>query len=407
MDFTLRSNLCMDAEMVEADNEVVTSRGLVFGDDMHDLDNTIKSNETASDYDSGSELVTRFAEEFQELCVLGCGTYGMVTKVKHKLDGQIYAVKKSLRPFQGRTAKENRLQEAYAGASLPHTQHVVKYYDCWIETDPVTRTDILYIRFEYCEQGDISKIPSWTFDEILELFYQTTLGLHSLHTLNVVHLDIKPDNIYLSTKTNKRVFKLGDLGLVRKVDDAHRQRWVGENDDEGDSRYLCPVFLRENAVSHSGAFTKAADIFSLAATIYEIARGVPLPMSGDQWMAIREHPAVDLEGVYPDEFVSLLKACMHGDPDCRPSTMEVLQNPIFARFKQSTPQEAATISDLESRIRQLRSQISSLSPSTNSDSSPPGLSPSPDGDISPQTPPTSFQCPPQFPQLQPTNWMHH
>ena len=394
----------MDTEMVEADNEVLTGRGLIFS---NDFDKTAKSNETSSDYDSDSDLVTRFAEEFQELSVLGCGTYGMVTKVRHKLDGQIYAVKKSLRPFQGRKAKENRLQEAYAGASLPHTQHIVKYYDCWIETDNTTRTDTLYIRFEYCEGGDISKIQSWTYNEVLELFYQTALGLHSLHSLNVVHLDIKPDNIYLSTKTGKRVFKLGDLGLVRKVDDAHRQRWVGENDDEGDSRYLCPVFLRENAVSQSGAFTKAADIFSLAATIYEIARGVPLPVRGDQWMAIRRCPAEDLESVYPTEFVNLLKACMHGDPDCRPSTMEVLQNPIFASFKQSTPQEAATISSLENRIRELKSEISSLSPSTNSDSSPPGLSPSPDGMSSPQTPPSGFQCPPQFPQLQAASWLHH
>lgn len=54
------------------------------------------------------------------------------------------------------------------------------------------------------------------------------LGLHCLHRLNIIHLDVKPENLLI----NKNILKIADFGLCR----AARLK-LGEI-DEGDSRYL-------------------------------------------------------------------------------------------------------------------------------------------------------------------------
>eukprot|EP01064_Diplonema_japonicum_P013751 TRINITY_DN21304_c0_g1_i1.p1 TRINITY_DN21304_c0_g1~~TRINITY_DN21304_c0_g1_i1.p1 ORF type:complete len:435 (+),score=67.42 TRINITY_DN21304_c0_g1_i1:59-1306(+) len=318
-----------------------------------------------SDDSEADTECSRFAEEFiQKGNVIGQGSFGVVSKVQHRLDGQIYAVKKSKEVVIGR-ARENRLQEVYAVASLPRCQHIVKYYDCWIERS------YLYIRFEYCELGSIAPVCDWTYASLLQLFYQIAIGLQSLHGQSVVHLDVKADNIYMTEKSGKTIYKLGDFGLVRKVGDENRQRWAGENDEEGDSRYLCQKFLGDKK------YPKAADVFALAATVYEAARGVPLPNRGDEWKEIREFPVRDLTGKYPEEFIKLLRDCMDPSPELRPACLDILSNPIFAEIKQSSGQ-AQDICDMEAELRKLRAQLVRSDPpsaSTNQSSSP-GLSPS-------------------------------
>lgn len=66
------------------------------------------------------------------------------------------------------------------------------------------------------------------------------------------------------SKTNK--YKIADLGLSRIS-----KRTLGEEINEGDSRYLAPELLNE-ANSNLPDLTKA-DIFSLGITIYELLTG--------------------------------------------------------------------------------------------------------------------------------------
>ena len=299
---------------------------------------------SSSDDGLGGGFASR---DLTELGELGRGSYGVVYKVRHAFDDQYFAVKKSLRPFSGLVSKENRLQEVYSLAALPSCLHIVRYHDCWVERN------IFYIRFEYCEGGTIASQPydSWTYPDILSLFFQITTGLRCLHQSDIVHLDVKAENIYITRKNGETVFKLGDFGLVRQIKDDTKH-WLGENDDEGDARYLCQAFLRgvcfcvacvfvlqaifkegcrggvvrggtvkkrhskkkevsQNYVNATNtSFTqsgnaKAADVFSLAATVYEIARKEQLPCQGDEWQDVRNSPAADIECAYEPGFVNV------------------------------------------------------------------------------------------------------
>ena len=98
---------------------------------------------------------------------------------------------------------------------------------------------------------------------IRQVLRDVCMGLKQLHKQKIVHLDIKPENI-LYSRTHK--YKIADLGLSRIA-----ERQIGEDINEGDSRYLAPELLNDCAETLPD-LTKA-DIFSLGVTIYELMTG--------------------------------------------------------------------------------------------------------------------------------------
>ena len=79
--------------------------------------------------------------------------------------------------------------------------------------------------------------------------------MNHLHTHDLLHMDIKPENILM---TKDKICKLGDFGRV--FDQKNDKKDVAE---EGDSKYLALEILNNPP-------TKAADIFSVGMTILEV-----------------------------------------------------------------------------------------------------------------------------------------
>lgn len=115
-------------------------------------------------------------------------------------------------------------------------------------------------------------------------------ALSVIHAKGLVHLDLKPDNIYVLNG----IYKLGDFGRATRAD--------GTMDiEEGDSRYM-PLEIINDDYSE----LPKVDMFALGATIYELAKGSLLPTSGSQFQTLRQGKLVLLPG-YSSSFQSIIK----------------------------------------------------------------------------------------------------
>lgn len=93
--------------------------------------------------------------------------------------------------------------------------------------------------------------------------------------------------------------------------------------EEGDCRYLPREILQDDFSQ-----LPKADVFALGLTIYEAARGEPLPLNGDEWHAIRNGELAPLPG-YSLELQLLLKQMVQVDPAARPTASQLVHHPTL------------------------------------------------------------------------------
>eukprot|EP00906_Rhabdomonas_costata_P037026 RCo052015 len=295
--------------------------------------------------------LSRLDREFTVLSVLGEGSFGRVCLVRHQMDNQLYAVKISQRRVGRETsrAREQQLQEVYALAHAGHCPHIVRYHDCWMEVSEMGT--FLHYRIEYCDGGSAWQAwhnhghpRPWSEAAMLGLLKQMALAVHHLHTHGIAHMDIKPANIYLCSAdpawggcspcpyptesgcASSVVYKLGDLGLARKMD-AISPPHLGYNSDEGDNRYLDRCLLNGPETPETLA---AADIFALGACIIELSGTTPLPGSGPQWQALRDGDlGAEVEHVLSPAVLQLVRRMTQSVAHERPDSYELLQDRIL------------------------------------------------------------------------------
>uniref|UniRef100_A0A1A7XN38 non-specific protein-tyrosine kinase n=1 Tax=Iconisemion striatum TaxID=60296 RepID=A0A1A7XN38_9TELE len=106
-------------------------------------------------------MLSRYESEFLELESIGVGEFGAVYKCVNRLDGCLYAIKRSRRPLAGSANEQLALKEVYAHAVLGHHPHVVRYYSAWAEDDH------MIIQNEYCD-GDLGHVTSVTSPQVEE-----------------------------------------------------------------------------------------------------------------------------------------------------------------------------------------------------------------------------------------------
>lgn len=296
--------------------------------------------------------ISRYHQEFLELELIGKGQFGCVYKCVNRLDGCVYAVKKSTKPVAGSVLEKTALNEVYAHAVLGKHQHVVRYYSAWAEDNH------MIIQNEYCNGGSLAdKIlqEPLSAQELRTMLLHVAEGLRYIHSEGLVHLDIKPGNIFISREKKMHVtnydsaddgfedlddtsmleeeltYKIGDLGHVTSIQNPQVE--------EGDCRYLPNEILHED-YTH---LTKA-DIFALGLTALEAAGAGALPKNGDKWHSIRNGELPPLPQKLSRDLIDLIKLMIHPDPMHRPSSAQILHN--RALFPDSTKSKAELTREL-------------------------------------------------------------
>uniref|UniRef100_A0A8D0GEM1 Wee1-like protein kinase n=1 Tax=Sphenodon punctatus TaxID=8508 RepID=A0A8D0GEM1_SPHPU len=284
-----------------------------------------------------SNMVSRYKKEFLELEKIGVGEFGSVYKCIKRLDGCVYAIKRSKRPLAGSSDEQMALREVYAHAVLGHHPHVVRYYSAWAEDDH------MIIQNEHCNGGSLQDVllenaksgHYFKEAELKEILLQVSMGLKYIHSSGLVHLDIKPSNIFICHNltvgpagqeesdgeddgfpSSNVVYKIGDLGHVTSL--------TNPQVEEGDSRFLANEVLQEQY-----CYLPKADIFALALTIALAAGCGPLPHNDVMWHHIRRGNLPTIPQQLSRGFTELLKFMIRPDPSARQSATALTKNPVL------------------------------------------------------------------------------
>lgn len=122
-----------------------------------------------------------------------------------------------------------------------------------------------YLIMAYCEQGSCyGRVGKFTEEEAWKLIGDVASGLAYLHAQDIIHQDIKPDNILID---NKGSFVITDFGISVQARSTLRKS-ARQASSGGTTAYMAPERFAKDAVP-----VKASDIWSLGATVYELVTG--------------------------------------------------------------------------------------------------------------------------------------
>jgi len=181
----------------------------------------------------------KFDDHFIWLHQLGSGSFSDVYAVKHKMrPDEHYAIKRSRGELRSKMERAEYLNEVKLANSMPAHPNVVEYYRAWQDAA------YFYVQMELCTGGTLGQLMhregstlscAAAEPRIWEIIRHIARGLAHIHSHAVIHCDVKPDNILISSDG---VFKIGDLGQA-----AALKSW---NEQEGDARYLSRDLLECN-----------------------------------------------------------------------------------------------------------------------------------------------------------------
>lgn len=172
-----------------------------------------------------------------------------------------------------------------------------------------------YLIMPYCSEGScLRRIGKMSESDIWSLLADVASGLDYLHSQDVIHQDIKPDNILIDN--NGRCL-ISDFGISTKARSTLRKSMMG-NVSGGTTAYMAPErFSREPAP------IKASDIWSLGATIFELMTGnVPFgDLGGGMQKSGAEVPYI--KGNYSDELQYLVERMLSLETWERPTASQI------------------------------------------------------------------------------------
>jgi eukaryotic-like serine/threonine-protein kinase len=227
--------------------------------------------------DSASSLVGRTLSHYRIESLLGAGGMGAVYVAEDtKLDRQV-AVKVLHEDFGRQETNVDRfVQEAKAASALNHPNILVIH-------EIGVSEEANYIVSELIEGRTLRDVISESrlkTAEVLEISIQIASALCAAHEANLVHSDIKPENIMIRPNGHLKLLDFGLAKLIERRDavfssDGHAGDQIGSSRGVmGTVRYMSPEQARGDRVD------ERTDIFSLGVVMHEMLAG-ETPFGGD------------------------------------------------------------------------------------------------------------------------------
>ncbi|NXN47961.1 E2AK2 kinase, partial [Rhinoptilus africanus] len=285
---------------------------------MAESDESLADVDTNTSVENGSLYTVneRFLESFENIKPIGDGGFGNVFKATGKLDKRTYAVKRVC-------FTKNVLREVKELAKLQH-ENIVRYSCSWQGYDYVTdpyrskksdqQIHCLFIQMELCEQGPLDNWIEKNREKqkyhkmAHNIFLQILEGVKYIHSKELIHRDLKPQNIFVSHEDK---IKIGDFGLVTSVAYGTLTR------NRGTESYMAPEQFGDK-------YGTEVDIYALGLIWFEILSALSHHEKSKVWDNVREGElSKDFIDRFPTE-APIIKKMLSKDASGRYSASEIL-----------------------------------------------------------------------------------
>jgi serine/threonine protein kinase len=207
--------------------------------------------------------------------VIAEGGMGTVYKGRHRLSGDVVAVKIMPRHLLANPINLKRFEQEYAVARAIDHPNIVKAIEFGREDEKP------YLVMEYVNGESVGQLVErqgkLSEEQALAIIIQVAEGLQKAHEQGLIHRDVKPDNILV---TADGLAKLTDLGLAKELETDLNLTRTGRG--LGTPHFMAPEQFR-----NAKKADVRCDLYSLGATLYQMVTGeLPFPSKGplDAWM---------------------------------------------------------------------------------------------------------------------------
>mmetsp|Transcript_61689 Transcript_61689/g.133653 ORF Transcript_61689/g.133653 Transcript_61689/m.133653 type:complete len:366 (-) Transcript_61689:169-1266(-) len=261
---------------------------------------------------------------YRKIREIGSGSYGRAFLVQAAQ--QQHLVMKEI-DLSGRNAQEHASaeQEAKVLSALKHP-YIVRYWESFMHDRS------LCIIMDYCEGGDmwqhiqLCRRQRATINEpqVLRWFTQMSLAMKYMHEKNVLHRDIKTQNIFLAKKVGGVLgcLKIADFGIAKVLGEGSHAfaRTV-----VGTPYYLSPEIIQKQP------YARPSDIWAMGCVLYELC-ALRVPFEAQELPQLVERivrgPLPRITG-YSSEVSQLGSELLLRDASRRPTAASILQRPFI------------------------------------------------------------------------------
>ncbi|KAG9347876.1 hypothetical protein JZ751_003893, partial [Albula glossodonta] len=283
---------------------------------------------------------------------VGRGKFAVVKKYVEKCTGKEYAAKFMRKRRKGQDCRLEIIHEIAVLELATASPWVINLHEVY-----ETASEMILV-LEYAAGGEIfnqcvaERDEAFKEGDVKRLMRQILEGVAFLHKSNVVHLDLKPQNILLTSEDPLGDIKIVDFGLSRMVSSNHELREI-----MGTPEYVAPEILNYEPIS------TATDMWSIGVLAYVMLTGTS-PFLGDDkqetFLNISQinisYTEEELEGL-EQPAIDFMKSLLIKKPQDRATAEECLQHPWLQQplekkgevneGQETSPASAATNEDKE------------------------------------------------------------
>ncbi|KAJ6343889.1 hypothetical protein OIU76_005605 [Salix suchowensis] len=238
---------------------------------------------------------------------IGRGSFAVVWRSQHRFSGLQVAVKEIDKKLLSPKVSENLLKEISILSTINHP-NIIRFYES-IETE-----DRIFLVLEYCEGGDlavyIQRHRKVTGAVARHFMRQLAAGLQVLQEKHLIHRDLKPQNLLLSSNDLTPQLKIGDFGFARSLTSS----------DLADTLCGSPLYMAPEIIQNK-KYDAKADLWSVGAVLFQLVTGKP-PFDGNSQYQLFQNiltstelrfPQGALEELHPD-CVDLCRGLLRRNP---------------------------------------------------------------------------------------------